>query len=70
MLCKIEGDPMASIKEAVLASIKSLPNECSAEDIMYQVHVISQVLEGLRDAQDGKTISTSELLQRVRERGK
>jgi predicted transcriptional regulator len=57
---------MISIKEAVLESIKDLPDECSPEDMMYEIYVISQVFQGLQDAQEGKTISTEELLQRVK----
>lgn len=57
---------MATIKDAVLKSIKRLPNECTAEDIMYEIHFISQVFEGLKDSQEGKTITTEEILQRVK----
>ena len=57
---------MSTIKEAALASIKGLPNGCTAEDLMYQIHLISQVFDGLKDAREGKTISTEEILQRVK----
>ncbi len=57
---------MSNIKEAILKSIKRLPNECTAEDIMYEIHFISQVFEGLEDSQEGKTITTEEILQRVK----
>lgn len=57
---------MATIKDAVLKSIKRLPSECTAEDIMYEIHFISQVFEGLKDSQEGKTITTEEILQRVK----
>jgi hypothetical protein len=57
---------MASIKEAVLETIKKLPDECTVDEIMYEIHLISQVFEGLKDAQSGKLISTEELLQRVK----
>ena len=57
---------MATIKDAVLKSIKLLPSECTAEDIMYEIHFISQVFEGLKDSQEGRTITTEEILQRVK----
>lgn len=57
---------MSNIKEAVIESIKKLPNECTAEDIMYEIHFISQVFEGLKDAQEGKTMTTEKVLQRVK----
>ncbi len=61
---------MGSIKEISLEAIKKLPEDCDASDIMYELHVISQVMEGLRDAENGRTITTDELLQRVEQWGK
>ncbi len=58
---------MASIKEAALKSIRDLPDECTAEDIMYHVYFLSQVLEGLNDVEEGRVITTDELLQRVKQ---
>jgi predicted transcriptional regulator len=57
---------MASIKEAALEMIKKLPDECTVEDIMYEINFVAQVLDGLRDAEEGKTISTDDLIDRVR----
>ena len=56
---------MASIKQVVLKSIKDMPEESTAEEIMYKINFISQVFEGLKEANEGKTISTEELLSRV-----
>ena len=58
---------MATIKDAAIEAIKRMPNECTVEDIMYELNFIAQVLDGLRDAEKGKTISTEELLLRARE---
>ena len=57
---------MTTIKKAVLESIKQLHEECTAEEMMYEIHFISQVFEGLKDAQEGKTLSTDEMLQKVK----
>lgn len=56
---------MDTLKEAAIESIKRLPDGCSAEDIMYEIDFVAQVLEGLKDAENGKLISTGELLNRV-----
>lgn len=56
---------MALLKEIAIETIKRLPDECSAEDIMYGVNLVAQVLEGLKDAEAGKLLSTEELLKRV-----
>jgi len=34
----------------LIEAIKKLPDGCSVEDIMYQIYFVSQMLEGLRDA--------------------
>jgi predicted transcriptional regulator len=56
---------MDTIKETSIETIKRLPDDCSVEDIMYRIDFIAQVLEGLKDAEEGKLITTEELLKRV-----
>jgi len=56
---------MALLKDVAIETIKRLPNECSIEDIMYEIDFVAQVLEGLKDAEAGKLLSTEELLNRV-----
>ncbi len=53
------------LKEVAIDTIKRLPDECALEDIMYEINFVSQVLEGLEDAEDRRLISTEELLKRV-----
>lgn len=57
---------MASLKEVTIETIKRLPDECSLEDIMYEVDFVAQVLEGLKDAEKGRLMTTEELLNRVK----
>ena len=56
---------MALLKDVAIETIKRLPDECSIEDIMYEIDFIAQVLEGISDAEAGKILSTEELLERV-----
>jgi len=56
---------MALLKEVTIDTIKRLPDECELEDIMYEINFVAQVLEGLKDAEEGRSISTEELLKRV-----
>ncbi|OGL40445.1 MAG: hypothetical protein A2042_00595 [Candidatus Schekmanbacteria bacterium GWA2_38_11] len=58
---------MSLIKEATIETIKRLPDDCSLEDIMYEINFVAQVLEGLKDAEEGKLITTEDLLNRVEE---
>ncbi|MBI4654472.1 MAG: hypothetical protein HY752_05715 [Nitrospirae bacterium] len=61
---------MDLLKEATVETIKRLPDGCSVEDIMYEINFIAQVFEGLRDAEEGRLLSTEELLARVKQWGK
>lgn len=56
---------MALLKEVAIETIKRLPDECSLEDIMYEIDFVAQVLEGLKDAEAGRVLTTEELLKRV-----
>jgi len=56
---------MALLKEVTIDTIKRLPDKCELEDIMYEINFVAQVLEGLKDAEEGRSISTEELLKRV-----
>lgn len=61
---------MNALKEATIESIKKLPDNCTVNDIMYEINFIAQVYEGLKDADNDKMVSTDELLKRVAEWGK
>ncbi len=56
---------MDSLKEATIEIIKRLPDGCSLEDIMYEINLVAQVLDGLKDAEAGRLLTTEELLNRV-----
>jgi predicted transcriptional regulator len=61
---------MDLLKEATVETIKRLPDGCSVEDIMYEINFVAQVLEGLKDAEEGKLLTTEELLTKVEQWGK
>lgn len=56
---------MTLIKEVSIETIKRLPDDSSLEDIMYEIDFVAQVLNGLQDAENGKMLTTEELLKRV-----
>ncbi|MBI5345400.1 MAG: hypothetical protein HZB83_08745 [Deltaproteobacteria bacterium] len=60
---------MDLLKEVALKTIKRLPDGCSLEDIMYEINLVANVLDGLKDAEAGKVITTQELLKRVEKWG-
>jgi len=56
---------MDLLKESTIETIKRMPDGSTLEDIMREINFVAQVLEGLRDADAGRLISTEELLTRV-----
>ncbi len=58
---------MTTLKEASIEVINSLPNNSSLEEIMYEINLTAQVLDGLKDEEEGKTITSQELLTRVKQ---
>jgi len=61
----METQRMSVLKEASIETIKRLPEECSVDDIMYEINFVAQVFQGLEDARQGRLITTEELLKRV-----
>ena len=55
---------MASAKKAVLDLVKKLPEDCTLEDIQYQLYVLQKIEKGLKDADEGRVISQEEMEQR------
>lgn len=56
-----------SIKQTSLAVIQSLPESSTLEDIMHQINLAVQAIEGLKDVREGKTMTSKELLTRLDE---
>ena len=58
---------MQSLKHTSIEVLKSLPDSCSLEEIMYKLDLTAKVLEGLKDEESNNTVSTEELLKRISE---
>lgn len=56
---------MGLLMETSIESIKKLPDGCSVEDIMYKIDFIAQVLDGLKDADQGKLITSEEFFGEI-----
>lgn len=61
----MEEQKISLARQASIETIKRLPAQCSFDDIMYEINFVAQVYEGLDDADNGRVISTEELLKRV-----
>ncbi len=66
----METQTVSSFKQAAIETIKRMPDGCSVDDVMYEINFVAQVYDGLKDAEEGRMISTEELLKRVEQWGK
>ncbi len=56
-----------SIKQTALDVVGTLPETCSLEEVMYEINLAAQVLEGMKDIKEGRTSTTNELLDKMEE---
>ena len=57
---------MATAKQIVLEVLESLPDDCSLEDVAYQLYVRQSVEEGERDADAGRLVPHDEVMREAR----
>ena len=50
-----------SIKQAALRVIAQMPDDASLEDIMYELYFRQRIDHGLRELEEGKTVSHEEV---------
>jgi predicted transcriptional regulator len=58
---------MSTVKEEAIAVIRSLPDDCSYEDIQYHLYVRAKVERGIRDVEAGRVVSREEARKRIHE---
>lgn len=56
---------MPTLKDITIEVLKNLPPSASLEEIMYKINLAAQVMEGIKDAEQGKVVSTDELLKKI-----
>ena len=56
-----------TLKESAVDVIQSMPDDASLDEILEKIFFISQVREGLKDAQEGRVISTEQLIEKSKE---
>lgn len=54
-----------TVKEQVLKMLQQLPDECSVEDVHYQLYLIEKVRRGLKSIDEGKGISHEQVRQQL-----
>ena len=56
---------MNTAKEETIKIIENMPDDCSYSDIMAEIYFKKKVEQGLKDIEEGKTITHSELKSRM-----
>ena len=51
---------MSSIKEQIIEAIRTMPDDLDYDDVIEEMIYLSKVERGLRDAEEGRTISIDE----------
>jgi predicted transcriptional regulator len=59
---------MPATKETVRALLDRLPDDCSLEDVLYQLYVLESVARGREDAQAGRLIPHDQVAGELRQR--
>jgi len=57
---------MASAKQIVLDVLEGLPDDCSLEDVAYQLYLRQAVAEGERDADAGRLVPHEDVIREAR----
>ena len=57
---------MGTAKQIVLEVLESLPDDCSLEDVAYQLYVRQSVAEGEGDADAGRLVPHDEVMREAR----
>lgn len=56
---------MHTAKQEALDVIQSLPDTVDFEEIVYRLYVINKIHQGMQDAEQGKGISSDEMLHEI-----
>lgn len=56
---------MPTLKDITIEVLKNVSPSASLEEIMYKINLAAQVMEGIKDAEESKVISTEDLLKRM-----
>ena len=52
-----------TVKDAALEIMKSLPDECTWDEVMYRIYVRQKIEAGIQAADEGRLIPHEEIVQ-------
>lgn len=56
-----------TVKQTVLDLVQKLPEECTWDDVMYEIYVRQKIEAGLRDVEEGRTTPHEEVFKEFEE---
>ncbi len=56
---------MSSVKEEVIKLIRKMPEDCTYEDIQYELYLRAKIEAGIKDVEEGKVISHEDLKKEI-----
>ena len=56
---------MADTKEEAIRLIQTMPEQCTLTDIMAELYFKQKVVQGLRDIEEGKTLTQEQVRRRM-----
>lgn len=59
---------MSTVKQIAFEVIEQLPDDCTWDDVIYELYVREKIERGLADSAAGRTVSHEEVLKEFRER--
>jgi predicted transcriptional regulator len=57
--------PEVTIKDQIRSIVDGLPNDCTVEDVQYQLLVLAQIRRGLESLERGEEVSHDEVKRRM-----
>ena len=57
---------MKTIKDAIISTIKTLPDDSDYEDIMEVVYIQQKIAKGIQQAENGEVLTHDEVKERVK----
>lgn len=54
------------VKERVRALLARLPDDCSFDDVLYEIYVAQQVEEGMRAVREGRVVPHEQVMRELR----
>ncbi len=56
---------MNTVKQEVINILNKLPDDVDIDEIMYRLYVLDSIRKGLKDVEEGRTLTSEEVKQAI-----